>query len=850
MSKSINPIFLVIGTRPEAIKMAPIYHALREEQEPVYVCATMQHDQLSRDVFDLFSLKPDVELNIMRSGQDLFYLTHAVLLKVKEILIKIQPSLVLVQGDTTSAMAAALAAFYLHIPIMHIEAGLRTYDMQLPFPEEMNRQFISLIAAYHCAPTKLAVEQLHVIPHINKESIFFTGNTVVDALRMMQEKIACNQVSLHADFKNKIQECLMQNKKILVLTMHRRELTEEHFFTVLVTIKQLILSNHDFVCFYVYHPNPIILHMIERADLYSIPTMHLYEPLDYPHMVYLLSQAHIVLTDSGGLQEEAISLGKQVIVLREKTERMEGVYAGRAHLVGTSSSAIKAAVNHCLQSLDNRCDKNDVYGDGYAAKAIVSLIKNNIQKKDTDTIVQTVPFADAKYITDAKGNLFMKKVMILGLGYIGLPTAVIAADHGLDVIGFDVDTHKIQRIHSGDPIIQEPSLYEKLHYVMNSGNLKVTSVMQGADYFIIAVPTPITEDKKADISYVISAAQLIASVIVCGNTVILESTVPVGTTEQIAHIIEQQSQLRSGIDFFVAHCPERVLPGNIIQELIENDRIIGGINEASLEQAKLFYKTFVTGCLYLTDLRTAEMVKLIENSYRDVQLAFAHQVASMAYATGLDPYDLITLANKHPRVNILKPTVGVGGHCIAVDPWFLVESFPEQTHFIKTARQINDAKPYEILKLINQAVDTWRATHDNRTCTVFLMGATYKPDVDDMRESPALHIIKQCIKDQKMKVLVCEPMVKTVMLKNYLSGVTLLSAMEGIAAADIIVFLVCHQRFRALDRKLFNDKKVLDFCGVFYEEKKMVYNEATFWPAQSLFFSPPLYATMYEQKQD
>ena len=291
----------------------------------------------------------------------------------------------------------------------------------------------------------------------------------------------------------------------------------------------------------------------------------------------------------------------------------------------------------------------------------------------------------------------MKQVVIVGLGYIGLPTSILSAQSGYEVLGFDIDENKVLKIQNGDPTIVEPEINGRLLNVLKQKTFKAASKLQQADCFVIAVPTPFKEEKVADLSHVFDAAKSVANVLRKGNLVILESTIPVGTTQKVASFLEKESGFKTGVDFFVAYCPERVLPGKIFQELVSNDRVIGGINQNSAKLAKDFYSAFVEGELYLTDDKTAEMVKLVENSSRDVQIAFANDVASMAKNVGIDPYKLIELTNKHPRVNVLKPGCGVGGHCIAVDPWFLIESFPQETKLLQTARFINDARPNEIV---------------------------------------------------------------------------------------------------------------------------------------------------------
>lgn len=454
-------------------------------------------------------------------------------------------------------------------------------------------------------------------------------------------------------------------------------------------------------------------------------------------------------------------------------------------------------------------------------------------QSDKNQVIQHKKIDQKITVEPQKKGKSVKKVSVLGLGYIGLPTAIVLAEHGYDVTGVDINQELVNNINQADSVICEPQVYEKLHLVLGAGTFRAATKINSADYFVIAVPTPLKQDKKADLSYVFAAAQSIASVLQKGNVIILESTVPVGATKQLAQFLADKTGFKAGQDFFVAHCPERVLPGNIFYELIHNDRIIGGINRASVDQAKCLYKKFVQGCLYLTDAQSAEMVKLVENASRDVQIAFANQVGSMAASLGLNPYDIIELANKHPRVNILKPTSGVGGHCIAVDPWFLVESFPSYTQLLKQARQINDARPKQVVASIQTVAQQWKQKH-SKPCTVLLLGLTYKPNVDDLRESPALAIAQQLVDDTTMQVLISEPHVNSAQLHN-MFGDRIVSTTDGIARADVVAYLVGHQRFSVVDQRLLAGKKILDFCGILYEQHNQSdEREVMFWPARSM----------------
>lgn len=819
-----SPVILIVGTRPEGIKMAPVYHALKRAGIATLLCSTSQHTDLLDEVFKLFDMEPDIRLDIMRPGQDLFYLTQAVLQKTKEVFLSVQPSLVLVQGDTTSSMAACMAAFYLGIPVGHIEAGLRTDDVFLPFPEEMNRRVVATMATYHFAPTPAAVAHLLKMGIAN-DQIFCTGNTIVDALHMIREKIQHGLVTIRPDIKDRIQVARDAGKQIALLTVHRRESFNGPIESILQTVKESTQRNPNTLWIYPYHPNPTVVSAINALALKELESLYLCEPLSYQEMAYVLDAATFVLTDSGGIQEEAVSLAKPVLVLREKTERMEGVFIGGARIVGHDREAILKGMEWARSFARSSLRSSEqIYGDGHAAEKIVAFVQ-----AQSDQFISSTPYySEPELPTHIKQKEnAVKKVAMIGLGYIGLPTAILAAESGYSVVGVDIDAARIAQINSGNPIIHEPEAYEKLQFVLGAGNFKATTQIESADYYVVAVPTPITSDKKADLTFVYKALDSIAQVVKAGNTIIIESTIPVGATQKFAQYLSHKTALKAGVDFYLAHCPERVLPGNIFYELVANDRIIGGIDKQSVEHAQQFYTPFVSGRLFLTNSQTAEMVKLVENSSRDAQLAFAHQVGSMAESIGLDPYEVISLANKHPRVNILRPTCGVGGHCLAVDPWFLVESFPQHSELIKTARLVNDAKPVAVVEKIKRSVASWRHANNGR-CTVLLLGVTYKPNVEDLRESPALYIAKQMAQDTSVDTLITDPYADSSILQRTFAH-RAVNLMQGLQQADIVVFLVAHDRFKLLEKSLLSNKQILDFCGVQHEPKSHTIDDEMMW---------------------
>ena len=391
----------------------------------------------------------------------------------------------------------------------------------------------------------------------------------------------------------------------------------------------------------------------------------------------------------------------------------------------------------------------------------------------------------------------------MGLGYIGLPTAALLANNGYQIIGVDVDPTVVETINQGKIHIVEPDLDSFVQSAVFSGRLKASTTPQAADIFILCVPTPFYANgdiPQPNLEYVLTATKAIAPYVKAGNIVILESTSPVGTTAQVYETLKA-----AGVDvdsIFLAYCPERVLPGKIMVELIENDRIVGGINPASTQEVKTFYKTFVQGQVLETDNQTAEMSKLVENSYRDVNIAFANELSLLSDANGINVYELIQLANHHPRVNILQPGCGVGGHCIAVDPWFLVANNPDLARLIHTARKVNDFKADWVIEKVKSTALAFEL-EQHRKPKIACMGLAFKPDIDDLRESPALAIAKT-LQAQFENILVVEPNIQEH------ADFTLVNYKDAVEQADIMVFLVKHREFIGLE---LDGKQVLDFCG-------------------------------------
>lgn len=397
---------------------------------------------------------------------------------------------------------------------------------------------------------------------------------------------------------------------------------------------------------------------------------------------------------------------------------------------------------------------------------------------------------------------FDKTICVIGLGYIGLPTASLLGTKGYQVYGVDTSAHVVDTINQGKIHIVEPDLDILVKSAVQVGNLSAGLQPKEADIFVIAVPTPFKGDHEPDLSYVENATRMIAPYVKPGNLVILESTSPVGTTDGVVAKILKEAGLDVDKDVYVAHCPERVLPGRILVELVENDRIVGGINEVSTQQAVAFYKTFVRGEVFSTDSRTAEMTKLTENSFRDVNIAFANELSLICDKEGINVWNLISLANRHPRVNILNPGPGVGGHCIAVDPWFIVARVPEQARLIRTAREVNDHKPEWVISKVKASADKFKNP------VIGCLGLSFKADVDDLRESPSVEIVRKLKQQNVGEILVSEPT-----LSKH-AEFDLMPYEEVIAKSDIVLLLVDHKQFRALKAADLKEKILIDTRGI------------------------------------
>jgi UDP-N-acetyl-D-mannosaminuronic acid dehydrogenase len=411
-----------------------------------------------------------------------------------------------------------------------------------------------------------------------------------------------------------------------------------------------------------------------------------------------------------------------------------------------------------------------------------------------------------------------ERIAVVGLGYIGLPTAAVFAENGIEVLGVDVNQHVVNTVNEGRPHFGEPNLDALVRRVVESGKLRASMELEAADAFIIAVPTPLEghggQTPAPDLTYVEAAARSIAPVLRSGNLVVLESTSPVGTTQRLGEIL---ADLRPDLTFphqkgelamiQLAHCPERVLPGRILEEVINNARVIGGITRKCAQRALSLYRIFVRGDCRVTSARTAELSKLTENAYRDVNIAFANELALICERQKINPWELIELANLHPRVNILQPGPGVGGHCIAVDPWFLIATNPGESKLIRAAREINDARPELICEKVRAAATALKQP------VIACLGLSYKRDVDDLRESPALEIVHRLAEQKVGDLLIVEPHIATLPTRLSQLGLELQDFDVAIERANVVLLLVDHMSFLQVDRNILKDKIVIDTRG-------------------------------------
>ncbi|WP_286270997.1 non-hydrolyzing UDP-N-acetylglucosamine 2-epimerase [Thalassotalea hakodatensis] len=706
---------IVVGTRPEIIKMAPVVRECQKRGVAYFIIHSNQHysEEMDSIFFKELNLpQPNYNLGVgsgLHSNQ-----TGNILIKMEPILLDEKPDVVLVQGDTNTVLAGALAASKLGIKVGHIEAGLRSYDRTMP--EETNRIMTDHISDYLFA---VGPNQHKILSKegINADNIFTVGNTVSDSLFQHLE-ISAEKSKILADLG-------VTDKNYFLVTAHRASNVDTP------ASLQALLALFDKL--HAKYSQPIVwpIHPRTQAKLkefsIEVPSyLKLLPPIGYLDFIQLQKHALLILTDSGGIQEEACLLGVPCITLRENTERPESIEVGANVLVGLDGDKALAAAEKWLAKGDFSWE--NPFGDGHVAETILDIITGTEQVDLQEKIV-------AKNETLA----------VVGMGYMGLPIASLIAQAGYSVTGIDLSQDKVDSINRGECPFDEVGMPELIKKVVEQGFLKASTSIPSSDTYLVAVPTP-HKDNACDRSYVFSAADAIAKVAKDGQTVIVESTI----SPQTSLAVEQRFA-DAGLQIDVVHCPERAIPGQTLHELVNNDRIIGASSSEAQQKVKRIYQSFVNGEVFLTDLTTAECVKLVENTSRDVGIAFANELAQIAEELDVNVYEVIKLANRHPRVNVLTPGPGVGGHCIPIDPWFLVEN-TKSGDFVRLARKINDERPYVIGE---KALEMLSAVKGKR---IGILGVAYKANVDDCRETPADAIL-DCFNKAGVDVCYHDPFV-------------------------------------------------------------------------------------------
>lgn len=722
-------IAILVGTRPEIIKMAPVIRECQRRKLDYFIVHSKQHysEKLDGIFFAELDLPaPKYNLNVGSGGHA--NQTGRILIALEPILISEKPDVLLVQGDTNTVVAGALAAHKLHIRVGHIEAGLRSFDRTMP--EESNRIIADHVSDYLFAVTDVQVS------HLKKEGlpeskIFKVGNTIVDAL--FSNRVRAEE---HSQI---LSELKLQKKRYYLLTCHRAANVDDP--DALNEIIGLIGKIPGDVCWPIHHRTQKVL---KEGGIRLPENLTWTEPVGYSDFLTLLSNCKAVITDSGGVQEEACILHIPCVTIRDRTERPETVDVGANVLVHRDAEAMVAALNRPLPPWTNP------FGDGHTAERILDIVMG--------LHVQPAPRTH-------------DTVCVAGLGYMGLPTSLLFANAGVRVTGFDLNGKKVNEINSGLCPFEEKGIPELLTAALKTGRFKAQTEPAAADVFVVAVPTP-HENKKCNLSFVISAVNSLLPVMKDGNLLIIESTIKPKTCEDIVLPILQSKHLK----IEVAHCPERAMPGNTLHEIVHNDRIIGATSPEAAQRAERLYSTFTKGAIHKTTLVTAECVKLMENTCRDVNIALANEFSLIADKFRFDISTAIQLANKHPRVNILQPGIGVGGHCIAIDPWFLTEDI-DGLNVIRAARELNDEMPKHTVERIQRKISP-------SVRKLGLLGVSYKPDVDDARETPALQVAT--LLSERYEIRCHDPFVKAWELELFP-----LEAVDG--WADALVVLSKHK---------------------------------------------------------
>lgn len=687
-------IGIILGTRPEIIKMAPVIRECQQRAIPYFIIHSNQHYSKEMDsvFFNELGL-PDPDYNLavgsgLHSNQ-----TGNILIKIEPILMHEKPDIVLVQGDTNTVLAGALAAAKLEIKVGHIEAGLRSYDRTMP--EETNRILTDHMSEYLFA---VSTNQRDILlgEGIDAGKVYKVGNTVSDSL--------FQHLSISQDKSQILAELGLAAQEYFLVTAHRASNVDikSHLMELLELFDKLY-SKYQQTIIWPIHPRTQgkIAQFLLAVPAY----LRLIPPLGYLDFLQLQKNAQLILTDSGGIQEEACLLGVPCITLRNNTERPESIEVGANVLVGRDADKALTAADIWLSKGD--FNWHNPFGDGHVAEHILDIVTNT-----TKNIIAN-----------------NQTISVIGLGYMGLPIASLIAQAGYCVTGIDLNAEKVALINQGQCPFDEMGLASLVERVVKQGFLHASNKLASSDTYLIAVPTPHIQ-QSCDLSYILSAIEGILAVAKNGQTVIIESTISPKTSLAMADRF-----LQAGIRVDIVHCPERAIPGQTLKELVNNDRIIGADNPDAQQKVKAIYQSFVKGEIFLTDLTSAECVKLVENTSRDVGIALANELSQICDELDVNASEVIRLANKHPRVKVLNPGPGVGGHCIPIDPWFLVEN-TESGDLVRLARNINDQRPYIIAK---QAMALLRSVKGSK---IGILGVAYKANVDDCRETPASAILQ------------------------------------------------------------------------------------------------------------
>ncbi len=686
-------ICFIVGTRPEVIKVAPLIREAQSRNIDFFIIHSNQHYSSNMDAvfFEELNLpKPSYNLNV-GSGKHANQ-TGNIMIKMEPILESEKPTWVIVQGDTNTVLAGGLAASKLNIPVAHVEAGLRSYDRMMP--EETNRIVTDHLSERCFAVTKKQ-EAILLGEGVSSTKIKVVGNTIVDSV-----------IHISSAGKSDILERYqLKDKEFFLTTLHRtKNVDNKEKLTSLLKLLENIGTKYNTRLVWPMHPRTT--KQIKTYNITVPSNILVIDPTNYSDFVTLEKSAKMILTDSGGVQEEACILKTPCVTLRENTERPETVDVGANFVVGFNEDEIHKAIDHFFNLDDYNWD--NPFGDGTTSKKIIDEVINYSNKNKK---------------TNQPYN-----INVIGLGYMGLPMACLLQDAGHHVHGVDINAEKIKALTSGHCPFDEPGLPELLTKSLNNG-LSVSTAAKPAKIHIVSVPTP-HKGTECDLSYVISACESLIPVLTDGDLVIIESTIkPTTCSDYVMPVFKNTNK-----NILIAHCPERAIPGLTLHELKNNDRIVGGLTPAATELAAKLYESFVNGQVFKTDATTAETCKLLENTFRDINIAAANEFDHVLNEIGVNSREAITLANRHPRVNILSPGIGVGGHCIAIDPWFLIETVKEAP-LIRTARKVNDSRPFEIVKRMQK--------HLKEKSNVGILGVSYKKNIGDVRETPATPIINE-----------------------------------------------------------------------------------------------------------